>query len=141
MVERRWVYSALVSMACFGLMLAFCIPRASDADSRPAAAVRTAKCTVDIASGKESDCTLIKAKDEWILWMNSSSKTRSVHFKPDDNPFTENSCWNVEPGARARSGPIALSAAAKTYVSYTSDLPCGSNPPSDGDGSAKVIVQ
>jgi hypothetical protein len=140
MGERRWTHATLLSMACFGLILMFCVPRASRADFRAAAAVRTPKCTVDIASGKESDCTLIKAKDEWILWTNSSSKTRSVHFKSDDNPFTESSCWNVEPGARARSGPIALSAAAKTYVSYTSDVPCGSSPPSDS-GAEKVIVQ
>jgi hypothetical protein len=140
MEQRSCIHAALVSIVCFGLTLAFCAPTATPASSRTTAAVRTAKCTVDIASGKESDCTLIKAKDEWILWMNSSSKTRSVHFKSDDNPFTESSCWNVEPGARARSGPVALSAAAKTYVSYTSDVPCGSNPPSDS-GAAKVIVQ
>lgn len=92
--------------------------------------------------GKESDCALVKAKDEWILWMNSDSKPRSIHFKSDDNPFTEASCWDVAPGARARSGPVALNAALKTYVSYTSDAPCSANPPPDnGRGTAKVTVQ
>jgi hypothetical protein len=74
--------------------------------------------------------------------MNSSSKPRSVHFKSDDNPFTEKSCWDVGAAARARSGPIALIAASKTYVAHTSDAPCDSNPPSSSSrGTPKVIVQ
>jgi hypothetical protein len=127
-------------MICAGLAFQIGAPAASHPGSRAGAPVRTPQCTVDIASGKESDCTLVKAKYEWILWMNSASVLRSIHFKSDDNPFTEASCWEVRPGARERSGPIALNAALKTYVSYTSDVACGSNPPSNG-GVAKVVVQ
>jgi hypothetical protein len=130
----------VLSIIFAGLAFEIGTPTASHAGSRAGAPVRTPQCTVDIASGEESDCTLVKAKDQWILWMNSSAKLRSIHFKSDDDPFTEKSCWEVMPGARERSGPIALNAALKTYVSYTSDVPCGSNPPSNG-GVAKVVVQ
>ena len=130
----------VLSMICAGVAFEVGAPAASHAGSRAGAPVRTPQCTVDIASGKESDCVLVKAKDEWILWMNSSANLRSIHFKSDDNPFTETSCWEVQPGARARSGPIALNAALKTYVSYTSDVACSSKPPSNG-GMAKVVVQ
>jgi hypothetical protein len=142
MKQRRWLSAILVSIAWFGLTLVFGAPIESRAGSSPAPPVRTPKCTIDIANGKESDCTLIKKNDEWILWMNSSSGPRSVHFKSDDNPFTEASCWDVAVGARARSGPVALNAALKTYVAYTSDVACNSNPPSNASrGTAKVSVQ
>jgi hypothetical protein len=73
---------------------------------------------------------------------DSSSVPRSIHFKSEENPFSESSCWDVAAGARARSGPVALNAALKAYVGYTSDAPCHSNPPSHADGgSAKVVVQ
>src|SRR5271156_6510245 len=111
--QQSRLYGILSLLACFGLVFMFCALIASPARSKSAGAVRTAKCTVDIADGKESDCTLIKANDEWILWMNSSTNPRSVHFKSDENPFTEKSCWDVAPGARARSGPVALTAALK----------------------------
>lgn len=102
----------------------------------------TAKCTIDIADGKGADCALVKAKYEWILWSNSSATPRSVRFKPDDNPFTERSCWDIEPGARARSGPIVLKAAAKAYFFYASGAACDSKPSSDAKrGALKVIVQ
>jgi hypothetical protein len=142
MKERSWLPAILSSITCLGLLLTFCPRPASPESSGSAPAVRTAKCTIDIVDGKESDCTLIKANDEWILWMNSSSKPRSIHFKSDDNPFTEKSCWDVAPGARARSGPIALTAALRAYVAHTSDVPCDSNPPSNTSrGTPKVIVQ
>jgi hypothetical protein len=140
--RKSRLYEILFSLTCFGMVFMFLASTASPARSRSAGAVRTAKCTVDIADGKESDCTLIKANDEWILWMNSSSAPRSVHFTSDGNPFTGKSCWDLGAGARARSGPIALNAASKTYVAHTSDVPCASNPPSNANrGSAKVIVQ
>lgn len=140
--EQSWLHAILRSLTCAGLMLMFCASIASSARSGSAPAVRTPKCTIDIADGKESDCTLIKANDEWILWMNSAPSTRSIHFKSDDNPFTEKNCWDVQAGARARSGPIALNAASKTYVGHTSDVPCSSNPPSNANrGATKVIVQ
>jgi len=104
--------------------------------------VRTAKCTIDIAAGKQSNCTLIKANHEWILWSNSAATSRSIHFKTDANPFSESSCADVGPDARARSGPIALNAAPKVYVAFTSDISCDSNPPSDPvRGTIKVTVQ
>jgi hypothetical protein len=140
--KRNWLHAILASIASLGSILVFCTATASPARSGSAPAVRTAKCTIDIADGRESDCALVKANDEWILWMNSASKPRSIHFKSDENPFTEKSCWDVAPGARARSGPIALNAASKTYVGHTSDVPCDSNPPSNANrGAAKVIVQ
>ncbi len=141
MEQRTWLHVVASSIICFGLIFVFGSLTAGRAGSRTASAVRTAKCTIDIADGKESDCTLIKANDEWILWMNSSSTPRSVHFKSDENPFSENSCWDVAPGARARSGPAALSAKAKAYVAHTSDLRCGSNFPSADRGLLAVIVQ
>ena len=129
-------------VTCIGFVFLFCPSSASLADSGSGSPVRTPKCTIDIAAGKESDCALIKASDEWILWMNSSSVARSVHFRSDANPFAEASCWDVAVGARARSGPVALGAALKAYVGYTSDVPCHSNPPSGADRSSlKVIVQ
>src|SRR5580704_18817608 len=103
---------------------------ASPAGSGAVPAVRTPKCTIDMAQGKESDCTLIKANHEWILWSNTTSKPRSIHFKSDDNPFSEGSCRDVGAGARERSGPIGLNATPKTYVSYISSVPCAANPPS-----------
>lgn len=140
--QQSWLHAILPSLTCVGLMLAICASTASPAGSGSAPAVRTAKCTIDIADGKESDCTLVKANDEWILWMNSASNARSIHFKSDENPFTEKSCWDVVPGARARSGPIALNAAPKAYLGHTSDVPCNSNPPSDANrGTLRVIVQ
>jgi hypothetical protein len=142
MKRGNWLSAILFSIAWLGLVLMFGAPTESHAGSGPAPAVRTAKCTIDIGDGKESDCALIKKNDEWILWMNSSSGPRSVHFKSDDNPFTETVCWDVAAGARARSGPVALNAALKTYVAYTSDVPCNSNPPSNASrGAAKVTVQ
>jgi hypothetical protein len=140
--RKDWLPGILALISCLGCMFLFCPSIASPAGSGSASAVRTPKCTIDIAAGKESDCSLIKANDEWVLWMNSSSVPRSVHFKSDDNPFTEASCWDVAAGARARSGPVALHAALKAYVGYTSDVPCHSNPPSGTDrGSPRVIVQ
>jgi hypothetical protein len=140
MRQLSWVHAVVLSIACFGLVFVFCTSVATPAGSTPPPPVRTAKCTIDIAAGKESDCTLIKANHEWILWSNSSSSPRSVHFKSDGNPFAESSCSDVGAGARARSGPIALNAAPRTYVAFTSDVACDSNPPSD-HGALKVIVQ
>ena len=140
MRERSRLHAVVLSIVCFGLMFVFCTPVATPAGSSALPPVRTAKCTIDIAAGKESDCTLIKANHEWILWSNSSSSPRSVHFKSDGNPFAESSCSDVDAGARARSGPIALNAAPRTYVAFTSDVACDSNPPSD-HGALKVIVQ
>ena len=137
MRQRTWLHAAPLSLLCFGLLMF--VFNTSKASPSP---VRTPKCTVDIADGKTSDCTLIKAKDEWILWSNSSPTSRSIHFKPNDNPFMEKSCWDVDPGARARSGPIARTATPKTYISYASGVPCASTPPSDANRSApKVIVE
>jgi hypothetical protein len=142
MMRRGWLCTVVFSISCFGLALISGVSTASPAGRGSAPAVRTAKCTIDIADGKESDCTLIKKNDEWILWMNSSSNPRSVHFKSDENPFTEASCWDVASGARARSGPIALNAALKTYVAHTSDVPCASNPPPNASrGTSKVTIQ
>jgi hypothetical protein len=104
--------------------------------------VRTPKCTIDMAEGKASDCTLVKANHEWILWSNTTAKPRSIHFKSDDNPFSESSCWDVGAGARERSGPIALNAVPRTFVSYMSSVPCNANPPSVATrGTSKVIIQ
>lgn len=146
--EFRTITSSIVGLGLTGALCAsllfasaFLASAARPAASRPAPAVRTAKCTVDIAAGKESDCALVKAKDEWILWMNSDSKPRSIHFKSGGNPFSEKSCWDVDPGARARSGPVALNIAPKTYVSYTSDIPCSANPPEGSRGTVNVVVQ
>jgi hypothetical protein len=142
MRERRWLHVALPAMACFGVVSLIHMTIASPVGSRAIPAVRTPKCTIDMAEGKASDCTLIKAKYEWILWSNTTSKPRSIHFKSDDNPFSESSCWDVGAGARARSGPIALNAVPKTYVSYMSSVPCNANPPSTGNhGTSKVIIQ
>jgi hypothetical protein len=140
MRERSRLHAVLLSITGFGLMFVFCTWIAAPAGSTPLPPVRTAKCTIDIAAGKEWDCTLIKANHEWILWSNSSSSPRSVHFKSDGNPFAESSCADVGAGARARSGPIALNATPRAYVAYTSDLACDSNPPSD-HGALKVTVQ
>jgi len=140
MAHRNRFHTFLPSITFFGLFLLFCASIASFPRATTYAAVRTPKCTIDIANGKESDCTVIKAKDEWILWMNSGSGPRSIHFKSDDNPFTEKSCWDVTAGARERSGPVALNAALKTYNSYTSDVPRASNPPASR-GISKVRVQ
>jgi hypothetical protein len=132
----------LLSMTCLGFLFAFCASTVSPGSSRAMPPVRTAKCTIDIAAGKESDCTLIKANQEWILWSNSAATPRSIHFNTDGNPFAERSCTDIDPGARARSGPIALNAAPKTYVAYTSDVACDSNPPSDQNhGTLKVTVK
>jgi hypothetical protein len=134
--------AALLSTACFGLVFAFVASLASTAGSSALPPVRTAKCTIDIAAGKASNCTLIKANHEWILWSNSAATSRSIHFKTDANPFSESSCADVGPDARARSGPIALNAAPKVYVAYTSDISCDSNPPSDPvRGTVKVTIQ
>lgn len=142
MRQRNWLHAALLSITCSGLMFVFVASIARPAGSSALPPVRTAKCTIDIAAGKESDCTLIKASHEWILWSNSAAKPRSIHFNTDGNPFAEGSCSDVDPGARARSGPIALNAVPKTYVAYTSDILCDSNPPSSpGRGTIKVTVQ
>ena len=142
MRQRSGLHATLLSTICFGLMLVLCTSIASPAGSSALPPVRTAKCTIDIAAGKESGCILVKANHEWILWSNTAATARSIHFKTDGNPFAERSCSDVDPGARARSGPIALNAAPKTYVAYTSDIPCDSNPPSDANhGTLKVIVQ
>jgi hypothetical protein len=134
------LHAVVLSIAFFGLTFVFCTWIATPASSTLLPPVRTAKCTIDIAAGKESGCTLVKANHEWILWSNSSAGPRSIHFKSDANPFAESSCADVDPGARARSGPIALSATPRTYVAYTSDVACDSNPPSD-HSALKVIVQ
>jgi hypothetical protein len=140
MRARSRLHAIVLSIGFFGLAFVFCTWIATPAGSSALPPVRTAKCTIDTAAGKESDCTLIKANHEWILWSNSSSNPRSVHFKSDGNPFAESSCADVGAGARARSGPIALNAAPRTYVAFTSDVACDSNPPSD-HGVLKVIVQ
>jgi hypothetical protein len=140
MKTRIPLHAILLALIFFGMMF---ISYTIIARPSPAtAAVRTAKCTIEIAEGQQSDCTLVKANHEWILWSNSSSGPRSVHFKPDDNPFTEQSCWDIVAGARARSGPIALDAAPKTYVAYTSGTACATNPPSTATrGTSKVTIQ
>jgi hypothetical protein len=142
MRERSSRHIALIAMTCFGMMPLFRTAIASPAGSYAIPAVRTPKCTIDMAEGKATDCTLIKAKYEWILWSNTTSKPRSIHFKSDDNPFSERSCWDVGAGARERSGPIALNSVPKTYISYLSSLPCSANPPSTANrNTSKVIVQ
>ncbi len=142
MRQRRRFLPALLLTACFGLVFAFAVSLARPVASSALPPVRTAKCTIDIAAGKESNCTLIKANHEWILWSNSGASPRSIHFKTDANPFSESSCADVAPGARARSGPLALNAAPKVYVAFTSDISCDSNPPSDPiRGTIKVTVQ
>jgi hypothetical protein len=143
MRERGRLHAILFSMTCCGLLLVFSAAIAGSAGSLAVAAPRNApKCTIDIAEGKQADCTLLKANHEWILWSNSAAKVRSVHFKASDNPFMEKNCWDVDAGARARSGPVALGAVAKTYIAYTSDAPCAANPPDAAShGTIKVIVQ
>jgi hypothetical protein len=124
------------------MMVLFNMAVASPAGSGAIPAVRTPKCTIDMAEGKESDCTLIKANHEWILWSNTTSKPRSIHFKSDDNPFSEGSCRDVSAGARERSGPIAPNAVPKAYVSYISSVPCAANPPSVASrDTSKVTIQ
>ena len=131
-----WLHVTLLSLSCFGFMFVFGTSSANPAPTR------TPKCTVDIATGKQSDCTVTKATDDWILWSNSSSAPRSVHFKSNANPFTEKACWDVEAGARARSGPIARGTTPNTFIAYMSGVACGSSPPSDpSGGSSKVTVQ
>jgi hypothetical protein len=142
MRQHPWPNTALFAMACIGMMFLFHTTIASPTGAGAIPATRTAKCTIDMADGKGADCTLIKANHEWILWSNSTSKPRSIHFKTEDNPFSEKSCWDVEPGARARSGPIALNAVSKTYVSFMSSVPCNANPPSAANrGTPKVVIQ
>jgi hypothetical protein len=143
MRERGWFLANLLLATGFSLLFVFCASIAVSAGPKAMPAVRNApKCTIDIADGKQSDCTLVHANHEWILWSNSAAKPRSVHFKSNENPFTETSCWDVAPGARGRSGPTSLSAALKTYLAYTSDAPCAANPPSDSSrGIIKVTVQ
>jgi hypothetical protein len=139
---RSLLRAGLLSAACFGLIFAFCVAIVAPATPSAIPPVRTAKCTIDIAAGKQTNCTLVKANHEWILWSNSGATPRSIHFTTEANPFSESSCTDVGPDARARSGPIALNAAPKTYVAYTSDVACDSNPPSNPDqGALKVIVQ
>lgn len=142
MQNRRGLPAILLSRTCFLFLFTFCASNASHARSTAIPPTREPKCTIDLADGKGSDCTLAKANHEWILWSSSAQKPRSVHFKPDDNPFTEKSCRDVEPGARARSRPIGLNAPAKTYVGYTSDAACASNPPSNANrGTLSLAVQ
>lgn len=131
--------ATLLSILCFASLLLIFVLRPSVAGRAPS---RTPKCTVDIAAANGSACTVAKATDDWILWSNTSSKPLSVHFKPSENPFMEKSCWDVDAGARGRSGPIARSTAPNTYVAYSSVVSCAANPPSDtGHVAAKVIVQ
>lgn len=140
--QRSFLQAGVLSAACFGLMFSFLVSTAAPARSSAISPVRTAKCTIDIAAGKQTNCTLVKANHEWILWSNSGATPRSIHFTTDANPFSESSCTDIGPDARARSGPIALNANPKTYVAYTSDVACDSNPPSHPDqGALKVIVQ
>ena len=132
--------ATLLSILCFASLLLIFVFGPSVA--RRAAASRTPKCTVDIAAANGSACAIAKATDDWILWSNTSSKPMSVHFKPSENPFMEKSCWDVDAGARARSGPIARAVAPNTYVAYSSGVSCAAKPPSDtGHVTAKVIVQ
>lgn len=142
MRKHAWLNATLLAITCFGMMVLFHTTVAGSAGLGVVPAVRTPKCTIDMAEGKESDCTLIKANHEWILWSNTTSKPRSIHFKSGDSPFSEGSCWDVGAGARERSGPIALNAAPKTYVSYISSVPCVANPPSVATrGTSKVTIQ
>lgn len=129
----------LLSIPCFASLLLIFVFGLSVASL---GASRSPKCTVDIAAANGSACTVAKATDDWILWSNTSSKPLSVHFKPSENPFMEKSCWDVDAGARGRSGPIARAAAPNTYIAYSSDVPCAAKPPSDtGHVAAKVTVQ
>ena len=131
--------TTLLSIFCFTSLLLIFVFGPSVAGRAPS---RTPKCTVDIAAANGSACAIAKATDDWILWSNTSSKPLSVHFKPSENPFMEKSCWDVDAGARGRSGPIARATAPNTYVAYSSVVSCAANPPSDtGHVAAKVIVQ
>lgn len=142
MRQRGQLRTISLAIIFFGLTMLLSTSFATPARSSLLAPTRTAKCTIDIATGQPSECTLIKANHEWILWSNSAPALRSVHFKSDENPFTETSCWEVAPGARARSGPTALNVAAKTFVAYTSDVACASNPPSNATrGTVRVSIQ
>jgi hypothetical protein len=121
--------------------------RSSASPGAKQAPQRDPKCKIDIANGKEKDCYLKKANDDRIAWYNSSPRDRSVHFKPNDNPFTGNSCWDVPKNTPSTNGvspgPIDPNAAVKSYTSYTSYILCADNPPStDGvRGTPKVIIQ
>jgi hypothetical protein len=131
--------ATLLSIVCFASLLLISVFGPSVAGRAPS---RTPKCTVDLAAANGSACTLAKATDDWILWSNTSSKPLSVHFKLSENPFMEKSCWDVDAGARARSGPIARAVAPNTYVAYSSDVSCAAKPPSDtGHVAAKIVVQ
>ena len=133
---RRVTLLSILSFPSLPLIFAFGLSVASQAASR------TPKCTVDIGAANGSACTVAKASDDWILWSNTSSNPLSVHFKLSENPFMEKSCWDVDAGARARSGPIARAAAPQTYFAYSSEISCAANPPSaTGHVAAKVAVQ
>ena len=147
MRQRNWNRAALLSIASFGLVFLLCFSFMSPAGSGVMAAPQTnPKCEVDIAAGKETDCTLTDDKDERMVWYNSSSHDRSVRFKPNDNPFSGHHCWNVPRNTPADrgvpSGKIKAHASKKDYTSYTYDVPCSINPPDDAiRGTPKVTIQ
>ena len=149
MRQRTGGYAVLLSIACLGSMFLLGSAFGNSAHSRAIPAPPTdPKCERDIANGKEKDCHLKKANDDRIVWYNSSTtRDRSVHFKPNDNPFSGKSCWDVPKNTPSNNGvspgPIDPSAPVKTYTSYTSDILCADNPPSTEGvrGTPKVIIQ
>lgn len=147
MRQRNWNHAASLSIASFGLVLLLCFSFMGPTGSGTIAAAQTnPKCSVDIAPGNETPCTLIKDNDERMAWYNLSSHDGSVRFKHNDNPFSSRDCWDVPANTPqdhgVPSGKIKTNAHKKDYISYTYGVTCDKNPPSDAvRATPKVTIQ
>jgi len=146
MRQHTWDRATLDAITCFAFVLLFCLSFLSPAGSRAAAVPKSNTCTMNIADKMETDCPLVKANDDRVLWTNTSSVPRSIHFDPNRDPFRKHKhCWdvpaNAPPNATQKSGKILSTATPGEYLAYTSDIPCKSNPPDSGRGTPKVIIQ
>jgi hypothetical protein len=139
-------HTALLPITCFGLVFLFCSSFTKPASLRTAAvSTTTAKCTIDIA-GPLPDCTLNKAKNEWISWTNSSANTLSVYFKPNDSPFEPNECWSVPSHKSRKSGKITVGSDPNGHAYYKSTSLCAPKSPYDPKkdkqiNTPKVIIE
>jgi hypothetical protein len=141
--------AAFLLITCFGLSAALCFlctyPASSGAGTLPQTHQPVWKCPIEISPLlPDTRCILIKAKNERILWTNSSPhKNRSVYFTT--SPF-EKSCWDIpKDGGSDQTGEIIVQPGAMIYTIYASDAPCSANPkPQKNKGKASdpvVIIQ
>jgi hypothetical protein len=97
------------------------------------------KCKIDLASPQ--DCSLSKAADDRIIWINNSGSDMYVCFDPKSDPF-EGYAFYVPPNDKRKSGKITDSTnpSATPFTYSISATPCPMAAPQIIRTNPKIII-